>query len=58
MSDDRPPVLIVDLVLSSVAPVAGDARVHSGPHERFSGWSELFAVLERLISASSRSSGR
>ncbi len=40
----------LELIMSERLPLAGQARAPGLPAARFSGWSELFAVLQTMVS--------
>jgi hypothetical protein len=51
--------LVLTLELAATArPIAGLVRSGEHPGQEFSGWSELFAVLQTLISAAGDEAGR
>jgi hypothetical protein len=50
MDFTRRVVLELDLITSDRQPIAGLVRTGDGLAHAFSGWSEMFAVLQRLTS--------
>jgi hypothetical protein len=48
MESARRVVLELDVITSDRQPIAGLVRTRDGPVHAFSGWSEMFAVLQRL----------
>jgi hypothetical protein len=50
MESTRRVVLKVDVITGERQPIAGLVRSSNGLEHAFSGWSELFAVLQRLTS--------
>jgi hypothetical protein len=50
MDSTRRVVLELDLMTRDRQPIAGLVRTGDGLVHAFSGWSEMFAVLQRLIS--------
>ena len=50
MESTRRVVLELDLMTRDRQPIAGLARTGDGLAHAFSGWSEMFAVLQRLTS--------
>jgi hypothetical protein len=50
MESTRRVVLELDLMTSERQPIAGLVRTRDGLAHAFSGWSEMFAVLQRLTS--------
>jgi hypothetical protein len=50
MDSTRRVVLELDLMTSDRQPIAGLVRTGDGRAHAFSGWSEMFAVLQRLTS--------
>jgi len=50
MTGTRHLVVELKLVMGEQLPVAGQARIPGLPPQRFCGWSELFAVLQTLVS--------
>ncbi|HEX9515541.1 MAG TPA: hypothetical protein VF940_05120 [Streptosporangiaceae bacterium] len=48
MESTRRVVLELDVMTSDRQPIAGLVRTRDGLAHAFSGWSEMFAVLERL----------
>ena len=50
MESTRRVVLHLDVTTTGRQPIAGLARTNDGLEHGFSGWSELFAVLQRLTS--------
>jgi hypothetical protein len=50
MDSTRRVALELDLMTSDQQPIAGLVRTGDGHAHAFSGWSEMFAVLQRLTS--------
>ncbi len=50
MTGPRRLVVELELVMSERVPLAGQARIPGLPPQRFCGWSELFAVLQTMVS--------
>ena len=50
MESTRRVVLEIDVIAGGRQPIAGLVRTNDGLEHGFSGWSELFAVLQRLTS--------
>lgn len=48
MESTRLVVLQLDVTISDRQPIAGLVRTRDGLAHAFSGWSEMFAVLQRL----------
>ncbi len=51
MTGPRRLVVELELIMSERLPLAGQARAPGLPPACFSGWSELFAVLETMVSS-------
>jgi hypothetical protein len=49
MGDTSPIVLQLEVVESDQEPLTGRVRTPDGQAREFSGWSELFAVLQTLL---------
>lgn len=50
-------VVQLELVISEQQPIEGWAQAHGLPPRRFSGWSEMFATLQTLVSGSEGTAG-
>jgi hypothetical protein len=48
MEDTRRVILQLEVTISDERPITGTARTGNGRPHRFSGWSEMFAVLQTL----------
>jgi hypothetical protein len=51
MEDTRRVVLQLEVTISDQQPITGTARTRDGSPHPFSGWSEMFAVLQTLTAA-------
>jgi hypothetical protein len=52
MGDGGRIVLRLEVVSGDQEPLTGAVRLAGGPEHEFSGWSELFAVLQTLLAPS------
>jgi hypothetical protein len=50
MTGPRRLVVELELIMNERLPLAGQARAPGLPPSRFCGWSELFAVLQTMVS--------
>jgi len=57
MTGIRRLVVELELIMGEHSPVAGWARLPGLPPSRFCGWSEMFAVLQTLVSGSEGGDG-
>ena len=57
MTGPRRLVVELELIMSERLPLAGEARAADLPPSRFCGWSELFAVLQTMVSGCEAHSG-
>jgi hypothetical protein len=54
MTGIRHLVVELELIVGEQQPIEGWARAPGLPPHRFSGWSEMFAMLQTLVSGSER----
>ena len=57
MTGHRRLVVELELIMGERLPLAGQARIPGLPPSRFCGWSELFAVLQTMVSGSEAHGG-
>ena len=50
MTGPRRLVVELELIIGERLPLDGQARIPGLPPQRFCGWSELFAVLQTIVS--------